>query len=234
MAFFDNINNMINEVANLFKGKQQFNQPSPMDMDPITNKIPTSSGYQAPIKGSYYSSGQFSPNKATDARHSQGHKGVDLRAAGGTSAYPITDGIVSNITSGGKGGLTISINHPNNVRTYYAHMGTVKVQKGDKVDKNTVIGTVGDSGNAKGTAPHIHFQVWENNQLQDPGKYFHVPIYKPMGKEEKMWESDEAKQQAETFDLKQHDQKRKQAFSNSVNKLEKLASAYLIMSKKIS
>jgi murein DD-endopeptidase MepM/ murein hydrolase activator NlpD len=161
-------------------------------------------GYQSPIKGTFYNSGDFSFT-ATDKRHPNGHMGVDMRAAAGTPIYPLAEGVVTNVGTDPKGGNVVNIQHPNGVRTYYAHCSTVKVHKGDKVDKDTIIATVGDTGNAKGTVPHLHFQVWTNGQIQNPNKFFTMPRYTAYDKKkEKWWASDEAKQEAEAFNMQQH------------------------------
>ena len=233
MAFLDQqgLQGLINEVVNLFRDKTQFVQQT--HVQPAQSSPPTQSSkssFQPPIKGSYQCSGDFSPNAPTDYRHKK-HDGVDLRAPGGTSVYPITDGIVTHVGSGGKGGNVISIDHNGKIKTYYAHMGTVKVQKGDKVNINTVIGTVGDSGNAKGTAPHIHFQVWQDGQLVNPNKFFPVPKYTNLQAGEKTWLSEEAKQEASSFNMSQHLKQRQQAFAQQINKLEKIAEIYCHLTK---
>lgn len=182
--------------------------------------------FQAPIRGNYYNSGNYSPNTATDPRHPNGHKGVDLRAAGGTPIYPIASGVVTGVGSDRKGGNVINIQHTNGIRAYYAHLGSVRVHKGDKVNLNTVIGTVGDSGNAKGTFPHLHIQVWKNNQLIDPGTIFSVPSYTNVNsKIEKVWLSENAKQQARNFNMKSH-LGNKTASKLNVEQIAKLCDTY--------
>lgn len=184
------------------------------------------SPFQAPIKGNYQNSGNFSPNAPTDARHKV-HQGVDLRASGGTPIYPIANGTVIAVGSSGKGGHNITIQHINNVKAYYAHLGSIKVQKGDKVNLNTVIGTVGDSGNAKGTFPHLHIQVWQNGSLIDPGTLFRVPKYSNVSKNEKPWLSEQAKQEARNFNLNKHLQPSRIAHHDLVEEIYKIASDYL-------
>lgn len=133
---------------------------------------------QNPIKGSYFSSGgygQISPKKF--------HSGVDLRPASGegTPLYPIESGVVTKITSESQnpsGGKSITIKHNDNVHTsYYAHMKDINVKPGDTVNKDTVIGTIGTTGNAKGTVAHVHLQISENGSVQDPARYIYVPSY---------------------------------------------------------
>jgi murein DD-endopeptidase MepM/ murein hydrolase activator NlpD len=187
---------LLHEMIALVKSKQPTAVPS-FQPKPI--------GFQAPIKGAYYNSGNFSPNVATDHRHTGGHKGVDLRASGGTSIYSIAPGIVTAVGSDSKGGNVITISHPQGVKSYYAHLGTVRVHKGERVGINNPIATIGDSGNAKGTFPHLHIQTWRNGQLIDPGTLFHVPKYSKVDStKEKVWLSEQAKMQASKFDMKSH------------------------------
>jgi murein DD-endopeptidase MepM/ murein hydrolase activator NlpD len=221
-----NLQSLIDDVTNLFRKKTQFVQHQPQPQPLLNNS------FQPPIRGSYQCSGVFSPNAPTDYRHSK-HDGVDLRAPGGTAVYPITDGIIINVGSGGKGGNTVTIDHYGKIKTYYAHLGTVSVHKGDKVNINSVIGTVGDSGNAKGTSPHIHFQVWYEGQLTNPSKFFAVPKYTNLQPGEKSWLSEEAKEEASAFNMNQHLQQRQQAFAQAVAQLEKIAEIYYQLTKKL-
>ena len=153
--------------------------------------------FQAPIKSVYYNSGDYG---IQHANRKGIHKGVDLRASGGTSIYPITDGIITNISNNTLGGLNISIRHNNNLKSYYAHLGTISCKIGDKVDKDTVIGTVGNSGNAINTAPHVHVEIFENGTNVNPNKYFKVPAYTNFSKKETLWLPG-AKTQADQFTL---------------------------------
>jgi murein DD-endopeptidase MepM/ murein hydrolase activator NlpD len=226
MVLDTDLDNLITEVAQLFNNKESFNPSNSSNLDQFVSQ------FQAPIKGVFYNSGDFSPGIATDTRHSKGHDGVDLRATGGTPVYPMTIGVVSNVGSSSVGGNTISIVHPSGIKTYYAHLGTIKVHKGDKVNLNSIIGTVGDSGNAKGTFPHIHFQVWKNGKLENPANYFHIPAYTPASKKEVAWLSEEEKEKAKSFNMINHLNNHKLAFSKEVEKLLKLAHQYKIMADK--
>lgn len=225
-----NLDALLKDVTELFQNNNKYVNPRiPENKSSQPNVHQT----QAPIKANFYNSGAFS-YQATDARHPKGHMGVDMRAPAGTPIYPFAPGIVTNVGSSSIGGNIVNIQHANNLRSYYAHCGTVKVHKGDKVDNNTIIATVGDSGNAKGTMPHLHFQVWENNQIQNPEKYFTMPKYTNFDKNsEKFWMSEEAKAEALKFNMKNHIANNRLAFSLEVRKLIKLADAYYNISQKI-
>lgn len=188
-------------------------------LDSLQNK-----GFQAPIKSDYKCSGKFSLSP-TDPRHPKGHLGVDLRAPGGTLIYPFLPGIVTNISPNEKGGLVVNIDHKDGFKTYYAHCGTIKVQVGDIVDYNTPIATVGNSGNAKSTWPHLHFQVSKDGAIQDPEKYIFVPPYEDTSKDEKMWLSSNDLKEAQNFNIKEHASSKKIA-SKNINDIIKLANIY--------
>lgn len=164
--------------------------------DSVKSQIPSqknvnfnfsSSGFQAPIKGEWFNSGDYSPDRPTDKNHPKGHKGIDMRAPGGTPVYPMTDGKVTFVGTDPMGGNVVNIDHGKGIRAYYAHLGTASVRKSDIVSKDTQIGTVGESGNAKGTVPHCHFQVWVNGKITNPSEFFSVPKYSPISKSETKW-----------------------------------------------
>lgn len=222
----EDINELFKGLSELFKLKENYSSPNG-SIGPLTF------GYQCPIRGSFINSGDFSPGVATDKNHAHGHDGVDLSASAGTSIYPLTAGVVTNVSSSGKGGNTVNIEHANGVRSYYAHCGTVNVRRGERVTNNTVIATVGDSGNAKGTFPHLHFQVWENGTIQNPAKYFSIPPFKKVD-EKKMpfWLSEKAKEEAQRFSMQEHVRSKKAAFSQDVEKLHNIATSYFLLISK--
>lgn len=94
------------------------------------------------------------------------HHGIDVFAKKGTSIHHATSfGIVIAVThedTFGKknlGGNTVTVLGTHGRIYYYAHMQEVKTHIGAIVTSSSVIGTVGDSGNAKGKSPHCHFSI---------------------------------------------------------------------------
>jgi murein DD-endopeptidase MepM/ murein hydrolase activator NlpD len=63
-------------------------------------------------------------------------------------------------------GRVIWLDHPGDVMTVYAHLSTIRVERGQEVVGNQVIGLSGQSGNA--TGPHLHFEVWRHGREVDP------------------------------------------------------------------
>jgi murein DD-endopeptidase MepM/ murein hydrolase activator NlpD len=87
------------------------------------------------------------------------HQGVDMFAAYGTPLYAVADATVVAVGSNRLGGLTVSLVDGAGDRYYYAHLASTAVERGQRVAVGTVIGSTGDSGNARGTPPHLHWQV---------------------------------------------------------------------------
>lgn len=94
--------------------------------------------------------------------------------------YSINDDkIVSAPNQNTMGGTTVTISHKDGkIVSYYAHLKSVKVKPGDEVDSDTVIGTVGASGNAKGFE-HLHFGIKDSGVWSNPVNYMalNAPVF---------------------------------------------------------
>lgn len=110
------------------------------------------------------------------------HSGMDLLAATGTSVVAAADGVVEKaVRKGKKEGSTIEINHKNGYITKYKHLGDILVRKGQKVKQGTIIGRVGVSGMS--FAPHLHYEVWYNDEVMDPVNYYFSTLTPQMFKD---------------------------------------------------
>ncbi|MEM6400536.1 MAG: M23 family metallopeptidase [Cyanobacteria bacterium P01_D01_bin.116] len=85
------------------------------------------------------------------------HSGIDIAAASGTPVLAAYSGQVeiSDWVSGY--GLTVVLNHNSAQQTLYGHMSETFVSPGQWVERGTVIGRVGNTGNS--TGPHLHFET---------------------------------------------------------------------------
>jgi murein DD-endopeptidase MepM/ murein hydrolase activator NlpD len=61
------------------------------------------------------------------------------------------------------------IEHGYGIKTLYAHNDRLAVMKGERIGRGQTIGYSGNTG--KSTAPHVHFEVIQNNNYVDPLNY---------------------------------------------------------------
>jgi peptidoglycan LD-endopeptidase LytH len=89
------------------------------------------------------------------------HLGTDVFAPHGTPIRAPVDGIATS-NNQGLGGLTVRVTMADGTYFYLAHLsGLVEgFTNGMAVETGDVVGYVGDSGNARGGAPHLHIGIY--------------------------------------------------------------------------
>lgn len=90
------------------------------------------------------------------------HEGTDIFAGRGTPVFSATKGIVIRLNIGTRGGRNVMVVGPAGLYYYYAHLERIAggINRGVRVTEDTVLGFVGNSGNATGTPPHLHFGIY--------------------------------------------------------------------------
>ena len=94
------------------------------------------------------------------------HAGIDVRAAYGHEVGAASAGRVVQAGEQGGYGLTVVIEHRSGVQTRYAHLSSILVKEGERVDGRQPIGRAGQTGRA--TGPHLHFEVIQDGKPVDP------------------------------------------------------------------
>lgn len=99
------------------------------------------------------------------------HRALDFGEKIGTPVYPVMEGTVEGVYHWRFAyGKHIVINHGAGYKSLYAHFSKITVEKGQKVDKNTVIGLIGSTGFS--TGPHLHFELYDNGRALNPMTVF--------------------------------------------------------------
>ncbi len=118
--------------------------------------INTGAGYVdaiiCPMPGSAYGDTWGAPRSG-----GRRHEGVDMIAPRGLPIYAVTSGVVT-FKFNRLGGNAVSLVGDNGNRYYYAHLDSY-VGGSRRVFQGELIGYNGDTGNAKYSTPHLHFQV---------------------------------------------------------------------------
>lgn len=87
------------------------------------------------------------------------HKGIDIFAKKGTDVIASSYLLVLFRGKINKGGNVVVGLGPKWRLHYFAHMETLKKNAGIFLAKGEALGSVGDSGNAKGKQPHLHYSI---------------------------------------------------------------------------
>ena len=97
------------------------------------------------------------------------HPGIDLAATTGTTVYATGAGKVVFAANDSTYGLTVIVQHDSLLSTLYGHNSKLLVKLGDEVKAGSRIALSGNTG--KSTAPHLHYEIRENDKPVDPLKY---------------------------------------------------------------
>jgi len=116
-------------------------------------RIPTGSKWVCPVDGASFMNDWGFP-RGGGTRH---HEGNDLFVSRGTPVRAPVSGTLNQKT-GTIGGLQFSLDGSDGVRYIGTHMD--QFGKKGKVSAGDIIGYVGNTGNAVGTPPHLHFGMY--------------------------------------------------------------------------
>jgi murein DD-endopeptidase MepM/ murein hydrolase activator NlpD len=110
-------------------------------------------GVVCPVQGSV----SFVDSFGAPRSGGRAHQGVDMMAASGTPTVAPVSGRVEH-RGNATGGLSWWLYGDNGDEYYGTHLAAYENQGVGRVAAGSVIGYVGDSGNATGT-PHLHFEI---------------------------------------------------------------------------
>ena len=116
------------------------------------------------------------------------HKGTDIMAAKHSPVVAVADGFVTKIHKSPRSGYYVRITHQDGWQSWYMHLnndtpGTddgaaglegaiaAELEVDMFVSAGTVIGYVGDSGNAEGGGSHTHFELHNGRRTVNPYPY---------------------------------------------------------------
>jgi murein DD-endopeptidase MepM/ murein hydrolase activator NlpD len=97
------------------------------------------------------------------------HSGIDFSAPTGTPAYATASGRVAAAGRNGGYGLMVEIAHEHGLATRYAHLSSLAVQEGARIEAGQLVGYVGTTG--RSTGPHLHYETRRNDKPLDPTSF---------------------------------------------------------------
>ncbi len=104
---------------------------------------------------------RFSDDWLAPRAGGRSHEGIDIFAAAGTPVVAVADGSLYNVGYNGLGGWRLWLRDGNGTTYYFAHLTSYApaAREGASVSRGTVVGYVGNSGDAQGGSPHLHFEI---------------------------------------------------------------------------
>lgn len=103
-----------------------------------------------------------SPRRNKKRRYT--HTGVDWNSPLGSPFKSVAAGKVTSAACSKRAGCTIRVTHTDGTRAVYMHLSPkFSVKAGAKVKQGQVLGKTSNTGNAKGTNPHLHFEYYSTS-----------------------------------------------------------------------
>ncbi|MBH1629124.1 M23 family metallopeptidase [Stenotrophomonas maltophilia] len=132
------------------------------------SRMPPATGLPVPVDG--VRPGQIADTFGAPRGRDRSHAGIDIFARRGTPVRSATPGVIADVREGGLGGRQVWVIGPGRERYYYAHLEdwAEGLARGQVVQAGDLLGHVGDSGNAKGTPPHLHWGIYGTDGARDP------------------------------------------------------------------
>ncbi len=97
------------------------------------------------------------------------HDGVDISASPGRPVATTASGVVAKVLQTGGLGRAVYVSHGYGTTTVYGHLSRVLVRPGQKIDRGTTVGLVGNTG--RSTGYHLHYEVHLDGKPVNPLSY---------------------------------------------------------------
>ncbi len=114
-------------------------------------------------------SSYFGRRNAPTAGASSYHPAIDIAVSSGTTVCAADGGVVVYTGYNGGYGNSVGIDHGNGFVTYYNHLSSYNVQKGQMIKKGQPVALSGNTGTS--TGPHLDFKILKDGSPVDPMKY---------------------------------------------------------------
>jgi murein DD-endopeptidase MepM/ murein hydrolase activator NlpD len=118
-------------------------------------------GFVFPVGDPHSFIDSFGAARMPGSPYAHTHQGTDIMAPHGTPLFACERGVVTKMGTDVLGGTKLWIVGASGTRYYYAHLAAFApgLVEGQTVEAGTLIGFVGDTGNARGGAAHLHFEI---------------------------------------------------------------------------
>ena len=118
-------------------------------------------GFYFPVTAPFNFVDTYGAPRMTGTKYEHFHEGTDVFGAYGSPVIAVARGVIVRQGVAVLGGNKLWLKGTDGTEYYYAHLSAFVegVIDGSIVEAGDTIGFLGDSGNARGTPPHVHFEV---------------------------------------------------------------------------
>lgn len=120
-----------------------------------------------PVRGAVNS--EFGNRLSPWTKTSEFHAGIDISANQGTQVRAPAQARVVFAGAQNEFGLSVVLDHGQDIRSIYGHLSKVFVQAGQQVDRGAAIALSGNTGRSSG--PHLHYEILVKGQAVNPRSY---------------------------------------------------------------
>jgi murein DD-endopeptidase MepM/ murein hydrolase activator NlpD len=121
-----------------------------------------------PVRGTVNS--EFGRRRSPWTGAPEFHEGIDIAASSGTQVRAPAPGVVEIAGRSPGLGNTVVLDHGQDVKTRFGHLQTIRVARGQRVDRGELIALTGSTGSS--TGPHLHYEVLVRGRAVNPRIYF--------------------------------------------------------------
>jgi murein DD-endopeptidase MepM/ murein hydrolase activator NlpD len=120
-----------------------------------------------PVRGGV--SSEFGRRLSPWSKEPEFHGGLDISADRGTPVRAPASGQVFFAGPHGEFGLTVILDHGQDIRTIYGHLSKIMVAQNQRVERGSEIALTGNTGRSSG--PHLHYEILVKGQPVNPRAY---------------------------------------------------------------
>ena len=121
-----------------------------------------------PVRGAVNS--EFGGRRSPWTKGGEFHSGIDIGAERGTAVHAPAAGTVTFAGIHAEYGLTVIVDHSEDLRTIYGHLSKITVSLGQKLARGAELGLTGNTGRSSG--PHLHYEILVKDRPVNPRAYF--------------------------------------------------------------
>ena len=120
-----------------------------------------------PVRGAVNS--EYGMRQSPWSQGTEFHSGIDIRSQHGTPVRAPAAGSVTVAGTYQEYGITVILDHGQDIRSLYGHLSRLNVKPGERVERGAVVGWSGNTG--RSTGAHLHYEIMVKGQAVNPRAY---------------------------------------------------------------